>query len=387
MDRDRRRRKSERKADDYYDRGPPIRASEPGADTSVDSKKLRRKSKRDSDIQDDTKSVASSPAGITDAREGGKKSKKRSTRDGDVYDDDAISASSLPADLNGDKASSRKSKDKNSGGFFGLFSSSKSETSTSPKRSSSEMDHQNRNAHDTKAEEIDESKRKSKRKPKSKDLDDETSDLQRSQSDLHPSVKDDVSQHSPDEEFVSSEEAVRDTERTEDGMTFLGERPEVPTVLDGVSGSTPKAKLEAEQGMSAQLPTMAPDSVLGTVRSRSVSPRTISAAVDDHEVTHGELTTPSASRDQFRQRHLTEIRTNDMFSSPLTTGSPTAVPFHFRRLPVSPGFARSASVGSTETGLLFLLSPLVQNKVVPLRPSSETPRRSAHCILLNDMAA
>jgi hypothetical protein len=373
VDSDRRRRKLEREDDDYYEKVPPVSASEPGADTSVDFKKSRRKPKRDGDIWDDTKSVASSPAELRDDRESSKKSKKKSKRDSAVFDDDTMSVSSLPADLNGDKAPSRKSKEKKSGGFFGLFSSSKSETSTSQKRSSREMDLQSRNGRDTKSEDLDEPTRKSKRKSKDKDLYDASSDLQRSRSDSQHSVRDDVRQQSPEDEFVSSEEA-RDNERTEDGMSFLGERPEMPTVLDGASGSIPETQLEVEQDISAQLPPGLPDPVSSTMRSRSVSPRTTPATVDEHETTRNEAMSPSAQRDQFRQRHLAEIRTSDIFSSPLATSSPTAVPLHFRRLPVSPSLARPASVGSISTG--SPMSPLAASRTRQSRPTSTEFRNS-----------
>jgi hypothetical protein len=373
VDSDRRRRRLEREDDTYYEKVAPVSVSEPDADTPMDSKKSRRKSKRDSDIWDDTKFVGSSPAELRDVRESSKKSKKKSKRDSDIFDDDTISVSSLPADLNGDKAS-RKSKDKKSGGFFGLFSSTKSETSTSQKEPSREMGRQSRNGRDTKSEDLDEPKRKSKRKPKDKDLDDTSSDLQRSRSDSQPPVKNDVRQHSPEDEFVSSEEAVRGDEQTKNGMSFLGERPEMPTVLDGASGPIPKAQLGAEQGTSAQLPTALHDPVISTVRSRSVSPHTIPATIDEHDTTHDEATSPSAQRDQFRQRHVAEIRTSDIFSSPLATGSPTAVPLHFRRLPVSPGVARSASVGSTSIG--SPMSPLVTPRTRQGRPTSTEFRNS-----------
>ena len=371
-DPDRGRRKLEREDDDYYERLPPVSASEPGADTSEDPRRPSWKPKRDSDIWDDTKSTISSPAELRDDREGGKKSKKKSRRDSPSADDDVISVSSLPANLNGDKSASRKSKDKKSGSLFGWFSSSKSETSTSPKRSSGEMDLPSRNGHDMMSEGLDDPKRRSKRK--SRDKDDVSSDLYRSRSHSQPSVKNDLRQESPEDEFLSSEETTRDNERREDGISFLGERPELPTVLDGGSGSKAETLLDTEQGISAEPPPMPCDPVSSIVRSRSISPRTIPAIVDEHVAGLDEATSPSARRDQFRQRHLSEIRTNDVLSSPAATSSPTAVPLHFRRLPVSPSFVRSASVGSTSTG--SPVAPLTTPRTKQGRPTSTEFRNS-----------
>ena len=373
-DSSKRRRKLEREKDDYYENLPPIGASEPGADTSVDSKKSHRKPKRDSDMWDETKSVASSPAELRDDHESGKKSKKKSKTDSAGFDDDTMSVSSLPADLNGDKSSSRKSKDKKSGGLFGFFSSSKSEPSTSQKRSSREVDVESGKRRDTKPEDSNEPKRKSKRKSKDKDLDDVSSEPQRSQSDDQPSARGGVRDQSPEDEFVSSEEAARDNEQTEEGMSFLGERPGMPTVVDGASGSITGTLPDAEQSISAQLPTVLPDPGPSTARSRSVSPRTIPAAIDEHELTPNDLMSPSDQRDQLRQRHLAEIRTSDILSNSMAASSPTAVPLHFRRLPVSPSFARSASAGSVSVG--SPMSPLVTPRSRQGRPNSTEFRNS-----------
>ena len=370
-----RRRKLERQDDDYYRNLPPISASEPGADALLDSKKSRRKSKRDSDMWDDTKTVASSPAELKDGRENGKKSKKKPKRDSAVFDDDTMSVSSLPADLNGDKSSSRKSKDKKSGGFFGLFSSSKSDTSTSQKRTSREADMDIRNGKSPKSDDLDEPKRDRQRKLTDTDPDDALQQ-DHSRSDTQPSIEDDISQQSPKEDFVSSEEATRDSGRTEDGMSFLGERPEMPTVLDGASGSGTEIQPEVPYSESARPSTMLPDPVSSEVRSRSVSPRTTPTTIHEPEATETKATSPSAQRDQFRQQHLAEIRTGDIFSSPLATSSPTAVPLHFRRLPVSPSYARSASVGSGSASAGSLVSPLVTSRSRQGRPTSTEFRNS-----------
>ena len=326
------KQKSKRRSvDDYDDFPPPLSVSEPGVELSrSDSKKSKRKSKRDSDLvdEDDTKSVASEPA-----------------------------------DLNGAKTSSGK-KDKKSGSFWGLLAGSIA-GGAGPKSSDSKS---------SKSKTRDEEDSKSVRRSKDRESD-RGSTSRRDRSDSRSSAKIERDVSLPSEDAKSSEVVDPDTENARDeGKPFLGERPELPTVTDGVSGPTLSEPIELRQTKPADVFMDLSEAEASDVRSHSTSAEATTSTSDANEVVLETSTSPPGNRDELRQRHLPDIRTSDIASSPGITQTPSAVPLHFKRFPVSPGSARSASVGSPTPP--SAISPLTTPRTRQGRPTSTEFRNS-----------
>jgi hypothetical protein len=310
-------------------------------------KKPRSTSTRDPDEFDDDRSVASTPAKLKDDADSGKKSRRRARKEDDVQDDIG-SVVSMPANLKGDRDSKSETKEKKSGGIFGLFSSSKSDKSENKLENKSKND-DNDDGRNTR-EEFKSSKKKSKRKSKDRDIDDGAPARKRSRSGSRSAARRSERHYSPDDdsEFfeVAPEQTLHETALESEELSFLGERPEMPTVSDGASGSMTENK-PAEEVVAAP-PTSTrigsqPPTIVSSIRS--TSPRPESREIEETVI----LDLPLASTpqvEQTRPRRLSELRTTDLSHSPPTTNSTTAVPIHFRRLPVSPGVVRSASVGA-----------------------------------------
>ena len=302
--------------------------------------KPRRSSMRGSDAFYDDRSVISTPAKLKNDSGNGKKSRRRSRKD-DNAQEDTGSVVSMPANPKSERDSKRESKDKKSSGIFGFFSSGKSDNKSPTKDSD---DGRNRR------EESASTKKKGKRKSKERDNDDSTSVRKRSRSGSRSSVRQGERHHSPDDEIesfeVAPEQRPHDTTLESEEVSFLGERPEVPTVSDGGSGSTTERKTAEE--VVATLPSSMkigspPSTAASNIRSE---PRNLVVGEIDGSVALDPVLVSTPQLEQNRSRWLSELRTMDLSNSPLTTSSPTAVPIHFRRLPVSPSAARSASVGA-----------------------------------------
>ncbi len=307
--------------------------------------KPRRSSTRDSDGFYDDRSVISTPANRKDSVKG-KKSRRRSRREDDVQDDTG-SVVSMPADLKNDKDSRRNSKDKKSGGIFGFFSSSKSETTS--------KDHVDDEGRSTR-EESEASKKKGKRKSKDKDIDDGAPARKRSRSGSRSAARQSERRQSPEVEFLSSEEAPerrsRDTAIESEEKSFLGERPEVPTVSDGASGSiTERKRAEDASAATPSSTSIEPQTSTSALRTSSTSPMIAAREIQGPMTSVQDLASTSQV-EQTRTRRLSLLQTTDLSNTQLTTSSPTAVPIHFRRLPLSPGVARSASVGTADAASL-----------------------------------
>ena len=438
----------------------------PNDDTSAeaadleDSKQSHRKPRPENQAFDEDISVKSTPTN-------GKKSKKSSKRDSKKFNVPA-SAISDPMIFRDNKQLMQKSKAKSSsGGLFRLFSSNKSDDSTSSghNRTGSFGAAEGRIPDDIRE------RRGSKRKStKAADIDQKNTSV--SSNPDHGSVE-----YDSEEQYMSPKENLQDKQTAK---TFLVSPPEMPTVLDGVSGSLTTERPSQHDGLvgcdpsNVPLPSSPgiddqsvpqrcalvaphieaaedPSSVLAVSRTtteesrvpeplatdpntaRSEAPRfeiphhavaelaKVAAEVSMKFVTctaqteqadqmqdeHGgsvheinNLSTPvsaeedacatvdgaeiapvplegphsssPAARDPKRQRRLSVIRTDTASSPSGHAQSPTAVPLHFRRLPISPSASRSQSVGSSAMAQISPLVPLVMSvpRTRQVRPHS-----------------
>lgn len=332
----------------------------------VDDDKTSRRSSRHASKDADNDSTISH-----NSRDEKKKSKSRRSRDTDAYqDDDTQSITSSTIDSKGKK--------KDSGGFLAnIFSGSKSDVSTSSRKSSKSESRADRDRED---------RSESRKKRKSRDRTDfdggvsaasEPTRRNRRNSDATETApdRDQISRdQSVEDGFVSAEESAEPAvKNVEDGESFLGDCPEmpqptvmhIPTGTDGVSG------LLAERESPIQ-----PDLVVSTPAKATIS------ATDDGPA--GSIA-PSANRGEdldltsspilpqvVESRRLSAIRTSEIPSSPMSTGSPTAVPLSFRRPPLSPTNPRApmSSPGAAPS------SPLTTPRTRQGRPKSTEFRNS-----------
>ncbi|EXJ63233.1 hypothetical protein A1O7_03680 [Cladophialophora yegresii CBS 114405] len=326
----------------------PLPKSPAGDDLGEDAASRRSSRHRRKDFDEDSTISRKS-------RDEGKTSRSRRSRDADGnQDDDARSVAS----------SDSKGKKKESGGFFSsIFSSNKSDVSTSSRKSSKSTKSESRA--DRGRDDRSESRRKRKSRDKA-DLDDvasavseptrksrRSSDPQEAATDRNELSRD----QSLDDGFVSAEEVAESPMKSvREGESFLASRPEMPepTVMDipmgtdGVSGPT------SERGPSTQ-----PDTVAST-------PVKVPIELEDNG-----LEPPGLSQ-IAESRRLSAIRTSDVPSSPITTGSPTAVPLQFRRPHMSPTnqrFSMSSPVAAPS-------SPLSTPRTRQGRPKSTEFRNS-----------
>ena len=332
-----RKQKSKRRSGDDYDEfPPPVSASEPGIELSrSDSKKSKRKSKQGSDSvdEDDTKSVASEPA-----------------------------------DVNGSKRSSGK-KDKKSGSFWGLLAGSIA-GGAGPRSSDS------KSSKSKTREDDDGSVSSSKSMRRSKDRESNgRSTSRRDRSDSRSSAKSERDVSLPSEDAKSFETVNPGAEKARDEVKpFLGGRPELPTVTDGVSGPTLSKPTEVRQTKPADTSMGLSEAETSSIRSHSISHEATTPTSNPRSVVIETSTSPPVDRDELRQRHLPDIRTSDIATGPGITQTPSAVPLHFKRFPVSPGSARSASVGSPAPP--SATSPLTTPRTRQGRPTSTEFRNS-----------
>lgn len=331
-------------------------------DTKSSASGRKRKSKRSERSNGQSREDSTSRAGFDD-----EKPRRKSKRDSQIFDDGyAQSVVSSPAEM--DKHSKEKDK-KSSGGFFSnIFSSNKSDVSTSSKRSSKSSKSESRA--DRSREEGSESRRK--HRSKDRDLDDAASAVseplrssrqssERSRRDK--SEKTSSRDESLDDGFVSAEEPTEAPALDdEDGKSFLGKRPEMPQPTDiampmdtdGVSGlASGRTSPEEPRAIDELSPkTRTSDNVEGPV-TRDLN-------------MEGDLVLPS--KPSTARRRLSAIQTREPDSSPTTPGYPTAtsVPVHFRipaSSPIAPRFSMSSPIASPA-------SPLTTPRTRQGRPKS-----------------
>ncbi|KIW71739.1 hypothetical protein PV04_03874 [Phialophora macrospora] len=323
------------------------------------------------------------------SRDEDKKSRSRRSRDADGYrDDDTRSVAS----------SDSKGKKKESGGFFsGIFSSNKSDVSTSSRKSSKSTKSESRADRDR--DDRSESRRKRKSRDKA-DLDDVVSAVseptreRRRSSDLHEAVPDrnELSRdQSLDDGFVSAEEAAESpVKNVRDGESFLASRPEMPepTVMDipmgtdGVSGPISERDPSARPDTVVRTPVKAPVGAEDDGLEPPASPLTgrehtglwpsEPVGALESEAASSKLDSSPVLPQYAESRRLSAIRTGDLPSSPITTSSPTAIPIQFRRpaiSPTNPRFSMSSPVAAPS-------SPLSTPRTRQGRPKSTEFRNS-----------
>ncbi|KAK5065388.1 hypothetical protein LTR84_001226 [Exophiala bonariae] len=330
-------------------------------DTKSSASGRKRKSKRSE--RSNGQSREDSASRVEDAE----KPRRKSKRDSQIFDDgDVQSVVSSPADL--DKYSKEKDK-KSSGGFFSnIFSSNKSDVSTSSKRSSKSSKSESRA--ERPREEGSESRKK--HRSKDRDLDDAAtavSEPLRSSKRSSERPRKDKSEktysrdESLDDGFVSAEEST-EVPAFDDGdeKSFLGKRPEMPQPTDiampmdtdGVSGL-------ASGRISSKTPratdAFSPDTRTGDDFEAFVARNLNVEGASDLP------SKPSAAR-----RRLSAIQTREPESNPTTPGFPTAtsVPVHFRipaSSPIAPRFSMSSPIASPA-------SPLTTPRTRQGRPKS-----------------
>jgi hypothetical protein len=323
------------------------------------------------------------------SRDEEKKSRSRRSRDADGYrDDDARSVAS----------SDSKGKKKESGGFFSsIFSSNKSDVSTSSRKSSKSTKSESRADRDR--DDRSESRRKRKSRDKA-DLDDivlavsEPTRKGRRGSDPQDAVPDrnEFSRdQSLDDGFVSAEEATESpVKNVKEGESFLASRPEMPepTVMnipmatDGVSGPISERDPSAQPDAVASTPAKAPADAEDDGPELPVSPSTGREHTEflpsepvralESEAASSKLDSSPIVPQYAESRRLSAIRTGDLPSSPIATSSPTAVPLQFRRPAMSPTNARF----SMSSPVAAPSSPLSTPRTRQGRPKSTEFRNS-----------
>ncbi|RMZ92618.1 hypothetical protein DV736_g177, partial [Chaetothyriales sp. CBS 134916] len=264
-----------------------------------DSEKRKRKAKRASETHDDAdaRSVASAPA---EGRSGS--SRKSSKRESKAYDDNDDNRSIASSHTDSNK--SKNSREKRSSG-------DREEVEKRKKRRSVGTDL------DDAASVASESTRKSRR--------DVTPPSER------PQTVDSRDQ-SVDDGFVSAEESsAKAHEHPREAESFLAERPDIPKPMD-----IPMAT-DGVSGLASEGPTIQP-------HGSQELPR---GAAHEEPLREAEHETP-AEPSTPESRRISALRTQDLPSSPVTSSSPTSVPF-FRRTPRASSSSPGASPASPRT--------------------------------------
>ncbi|OAL19659.1 hypothetical protein AYO22_09531 [Fonsecaea multimorphosa] len=367
---------------------------------STDFEPLRR-SRTDDDLYGNERSRRSSRHSNGDLGEesikgGSNKGEERTSRerhrkpsDGYYEGDNRSVASSAP--------DSRTKKE--SGGFFSnLFSSNKSDVSTSSKKSSksSKSDSRaNRERYDEK-----ESRRKRRSKDKAEFDDTASAVSEPSRRDrrspdrqtVHIDPKEASNDQTVDDGFVSAEEiAGTPIKDNADQQSFLGSRPEMPQPMDtdmpmgtdGVSGPRSERETSSPPGITNSIQTEA--AIIPTDGKHIAAPLAALMAGDHsetlpdgpapgvvEEVQSPEEGSPAPISQSAASRRLSAIRTGDIPSGPMAASSPTAVPLHFRRPPLSPTNPRF----SMSSPVMSPSSPLTTPRTRQGRPKSTEFRSS-----------
>lgn len=124
--------------------------------------------------------------------------------------------------------------------------------------------------------------------------------------------------------------------------SFLGERPELPAAAERDERGASGLEESVERAAFAAAGLALSEDLQQRPRSRSTSPPVAERAIDLAPKSHSRPSSPEVSRDKNdsgRNRRSSMVRS--------TTESPTAVPLHFRRPPISPGLHRSAPSGGS----------------------------------------
>lgn len=325
----------------------------------------KRKSKRSEEPSEQTREDSTSMVGVKDDD----RPRRKSKRDSQIFDDDDTqSVTSSPADL--DKRSREKDK-KSPGGFFSnIFSTNRSDVSTSSKRSSKSTKSESRA--DRGRDEGSESRKK--HRSKDQDFDDVASaaseplrSSRRSSERAHKdaSKKPFSRDESLDDGFVSAEESTQvPSPHDEDDKSFLGKRPEMPQPTDiampmdtdGVSGL-------ASGKESSNTPTTTDELPSDLRRSLSQQDNVDLLTNRDPNI---ERDTDTVSKPSAALRRLSAIQTHESDASPTTPSYPTAIPVHFRlpaSSPIAPRFSMSSPIASPA-------SPLTTPRTRQGRPKS-----------------
>ena len=297
------------------------------ADFYDNNKKKSRRSQQESENadEDDVKSASSM------------KGRRRSNRDsGTNDDDDAVSVASSTTSRKSKKSSDDKKDKKASGGIWGSIFGTKSDVSSSSKKSTKSTKSEGRGERSR-----DRNASGKKRRSDADDIDDAVSAASEptaeSRRDSEPRTDArDVQQASRDEtihdNFVPADEQGADVSTAQHADESLkAERLEmsqpmdIPMATDGVSG------LETE-GQSSALPSTPDTYPLSS--DQAARDATLRALVGE--------TSPMSSDASLETRKASQLKTSDLPASPAITSSPTAVPFRYQRLPISPATPRAS---------------------------------------------
>ncbi|GFF34085.1 hypothetical protein IFM58399_03754 [Aspergillus lentulus] len=355
--------RSESKRDvDSRDDGELDRRSVASAPVSgeYDSSTRPRKSTQDSGYFDDGEDAASASV-EQDGSEGKKKRRKRrSKRDSDTFTDSA-SVTSSPARI-GQSSEKRKSlddkdKEKKAGGFFSsIFGSRVSEpvdskTSSSADRPSSrdvqsevgrrEYEESRRRRKEDRSSRRDEESGSDKENSKARDKDgidieNYKSSRQRREERRRRRYEDIVESGKPGE----YEKDRKISEDNDENLSFLAEGPEMPVQIgdgDRESGASGRVRLAegAVTGLGIGVLEQRP-------RGRSTPPEASERIMHPAPRSRSRPASPERNWQEGDNQSQSSRRSSILRSK----DSPTAVPLHFRRPPVSPGTNRSVSVGA-----------------------------------------
>lgn len=352
--------------------------------TGSESRKSKRKSKRNGA---EPTEVSHDPKSRADEADEGLPSRRQRLSSRDEDDSRSVASTSI---------SSENKSEKRPGGFFSsIFSSNKSDVSTSSKKNSKSA-----KSNDRADGNDDQLQSRKKRSSKDKDSDDKPGRRSRSGSDF-AATRDDEALSSRDQSvdngFVSAEDnndAI--VKSREDDESFLATRPEMPlpTVMDmpmetdgvsgpisenkpsDVSGSALEGSLESQREPANEVSEHETPVELEHTKSVPESPENIpseeQARVPEVDISTPQQTLPQATPHHGSSRRLSAIRTAEMPSSPIVTGSPTAVPLHFRRPPPSPTTGRF----SMSSPIDLPSSPLTTPRTRQGRPKSTEFRAS-----------
>ncbi|OQV07384.1 hypothetical protein CLAIMM_11827 [Cladophialophora immunda] len=288
---------------------------------------------------------------------------------------------------------------KESGGFFSnLFSSNKSDVSTSSKKSSKSSKSESRADQDR----YDGSESRRKRRSKDKaGFDDVASAISEppgrsrrspDRQTVHDGQKEASNEQTVDDGFVSAEEtAGTPVKDIADQESFLASRPEMPQPMvmdipmgsDGVSG--PRSERETSSTPNTTASIHAQGTTLYTEGEHNAASLTALIEGDRSgtlptEAGAGVVEEMQSPEERFSapfpppatSRRLSAIRTGDILSSPMVASSPTAVPLHFRRPPISPTNQRF----SMSSPVMSPSSPLTTPRTRQGRPKSTEFRSS-----------
>ena len=320
-------------------------------------KRTSRKSQQESENidVDDAKSVSSTKGKRTPKRDSG-------TKD----DGDAVSVATSTTSRKSKKSSDDKKDKSASGGIWGSIFGTKSDVSSFSKKPSKSTKSQGQDERSP-----GDSGKSRKRRSGVVDIDDATaadseppldarrhSGLQTDARDVVEASRDETI----DDEFASADEHAANVSTVQHPDESLkAERLEmsqpmdIPMATDGVSG------LETE-GLPPALPSISHTHPLSP--DQAARNATLRALVGE--------TSPMAPDVSWETRKASQLKTSDIPASPATTNSPTAVPFRYQRLPISPATPRA----SWSSPIATPSSPLRTPRTRQDRPKSTEFRSS-----------